>query len=134
MAYTPQILENLFPNLYFPGHIHIPPIRIKSEQEHVNLNSNGDKRDKNLPGISTNPLNKKNSFIDEIEQYANAIQAGKNKQPTNPAPLNASNTSQKPTEFLNLNTAEILDIAHNLRTEDIEGLSSQLSDNLNFQS
>ena len=95
--------------------------------------SNKDKRDDNFSALSTNPHSKKNSFIDEIEQYANAIQAGENKQSTNPAPSNASNATSRTAEVLNLNTAEILDIAHNLRTEDIEGLSSQLSDHLNFQ-
>ena len=74
----------------------------------------------------------KGSFIDEIERYANAIQVEKNATTDNQMPVDTNTTIPRLGEVLGVPTAEIVDIVKNINPEEIEGLSAQISDSLNF--
>ena len=119
---------------YFIGHICIPPIRPKSQDENYNLNLQVQKgnslRQRNL---SAAPFDTKTSFIEQIEQYANATETLKNQTLNTATETEPHSTQPKINDSLGLNTEEILNIAHDLRTENIasmQDLSMQLSDNL----
>ena len=62
------------------------------------------------------------------------MEAENNHSRTNPIIPNTPNDNARIEEILgDCNTAEIIDIAENIKLEDIEGLSEQLSGSMNFK-
>ena len=62
------------------------------------------------------------------------MEAENNHSRTNPIISNTPNDNARIEEILgDCNTAEIIDIAENIKLEDIESLSEQLSGSMNFK-
>ena len=99
---------------YFIGRICIPSARAK------NLNDE-------YKGIPTKPVKSKGSFIDQLMEQAERDQL--NQQASIKVEHNIL-SKQISMDLPNLNTDEILDLAHNMNTENIDNISMKLSESL----
>lgn len=97
----------------FIGRIYIPATRVKSQ-------------DDEYKGLSPNQPERKSSFIDQVMEHATREQVNQSSRTIEDNLLNKLTSMELP----NLNTDEILDLAHNMNTENIDNISIKLSDSL----
>jgi hypothetical protein len=95
------------------GRICIPATRAKSQ-------------DDEYKGLTTHPVERKSSFIDQVMAHATRDHVN---QASSTIEDN-STTKQSSMELPNLNTDEILDLAHNMNTENIDAIRMKLIDSL----
>ena len=118
------------------GRIYIPASRVKGEEGKNIPHTDVERKYQagNFDELTATKTESNGLFIEKIERYANSEEAGNNRSIINPIVSHTPYDNARIEDVLgDCNTAEILDIAENINPEDIESLSEQLSDGMNFK-